>query len=346
MRRSSSSPFRSLGVVAALTLTLAACNGAGGGASTDTATANGGGGAETVVAIATTTQLGDITNQIATCAGSSATTLMGVGDDPHDFAVSSAQIAEMTRVPLVVMNGLGLEAGMTSAIENAVADGAHVLEVAPLANPIPFEAADHAADADADAHADETASATDDHGHADPHDHTGDDPHFWHDASRMAIAAKAIGAELANTTGNEMFDQCGSKVATQLEELHLEVTKILDVVPAERRFLVTDHEALGYFADAYNFTLAGVVIPGGSTNAEPSSQELAALVAEINKLAVPAIFSNNAATTSLIEAVASEVGDVQVVELFEGSLGAPGSGAETYQGMMRLNAQLIADALS
>jgi zinc/manganese transport system substrate-binding protein len=126
-----------------------------------------------------------------------------------------------------------------------------------------------------------------------------------------------------------------------------EVRTILEVIPDERRILVTDHDALGYYADAYDFEVAGVVIPGGSTLAEPSSAELAELVEVIEDEQVPAIFANSANPTALVDAVAAETGtEVAVVDLFVDSLGPEGSGVETYQDMMRTNAQRIADALA
>ncbi len=288
------------------------------------------------VAVATTTQLGDITNQIARCAGSSAVTLMGVGDDPHDFEASSAQVAQMTRAPLVVTNGLGLEGGLGGAIGNAVADGARTLEVAPRLNPLPFGQADDGHDHDHEA----TPAQDDDHGHA------GDDPHVWLDAKRMAAAAGLIAGELATVTGNDAYTACGTQVADSITRTDAEVRTILKAVPANRRIMFVDHQAWGYFTTSYGFKQAGVVIPGGSTNAEPSSAQLAALVKTIKDSGVTAIFSNNAGSTRLVDAVAKEADDVKVVQLFEGSLGAPGSGADTYQSMMTTNAKLVADALS
>lgn len=334
-----------LGVLAtALALTLASCT----SAPKDE---------QDLFAIATTTQLGDVANQISQCAGGRVETLMGVGDDPHEFAVSSAQIAQMTRVPLVITNGLGLEAGMATAIANAAADGANVLEIAPLVDPIPFQpiggtaADDHnpsaAEDHSPEAEEDHNPAAQENHGTATgTNAHTTYDPHFWHDANRMAKAARLIAAELAQATGNQAITQCGEQTAQELEALAEELHQTLAQVPQANRYLVTDHAALGYLAAAHGFTQAGVVIPGGATDAEPSSKDLAALVQTIKDTNVPAIFSNNAASQTLIESVAAEVGQIQVVQLFEGSLGPPGSGAETYQSMMRSNALLIANALT
>ena len=114
----------------------------------------------------------------------------------------------------------------------------------------------------------------------------------------------------------------------------------------EKRILVTDHDALEYFAAAYGYEVAGTVVPGGSTLAEPSSAELAALAATVQAAGVPAIFANVANPQALVDALAAEAGDVEVVELYIGSLGPAGSGADTYQTMMTTNAQRISDALA
>lgn len=110
--------------------------------------------------------------------------------------------------------------------------------------------------------------------------------------------------------------------------------------------LVTDHDAYAYFAKAYGFEIAGVVIPGGSTDAEPSSADLAGVIDTVKKEKVPAIFSNTTVSPKLVDTVARESGqDVKVVPLYVDSVGPQGSGAETYAGMMTTNARLIADAL-
>ena len=124
-----------------------------------------------------------------------------------------------------------------------------------------------------------------------------------------------------------------------------EVAATLATVPEDQRILVTDHDALGYLAAAYGYTVAGTVIPGGSTLAEPSSAELAELTATVQQTGVPAVFANTTNPQALIDALASEAGAIEVVALYVDSLGEPGSGADTFQGMVRTNAQLISDAL-
>ncbi len=286
------------------------------------------------VAIATTTPLGSIVSDITSCAGAKSTTLMKPGVDPHDFALASDQMAALTRAKLVVANGLGLEGGLATAIKNVKADGGRVYEVAPDVSPLKYS------DIEA-AHAGETAAE-----HA-AHTHGEFDPHVALDAGRMAQAAANIGKQLAEATGDATFTECGTKVEAQLKATDASVREKLAAIPPARRILITDHEAFNYFAKAYGFEIAGVVIPGGATDAEPSSADIAQLVATVKAEKVPAVFSNTAVSPKMVQAVAQEAGtDVRVVPLFVDSVGAPGSGAETYSSMMLANADAIAGALT
>ena len=289
----------------------------------------------TVSVVSTTTMLGSVVGDIVACASpdSTAITLVPVGADPHDFSPSSAQVADMVTSDLVVANGLMLEAGLEDALENAESDGATVLAVAPLLDPIPF-GGEHGDD-----HGDE-----DEHGDEDGHG--SEDPHFWFDMNRMATAVEIIGAELAEDNG-DVFAECGSKIADQIRSAEQDVRTLLESVPADQRILVTDHDALGYLADVYGYEIAGTVIPSGTTLAEPSSADLVELVEVIEDEGVQVIFANTADPTTLADAIAAEAGsDVQVVTLFVGSLGGPGSGAEDYVSMMLTNAELISGALN
>ena len=294
-----------------------------------------------VSVIATTTMLGDVANNIISCAGGTTTVLMPVGADPHDFSASSDQIASMVDADLVITNGLGLESGLTDALENAANDGANVMEVAVLIEPIKFGSGGHDDHSDEEGHDDHSdEEGHDDHGHGDL------DPHFWFDMNRMADAAQLIGAELTQITGDLGYTTCADTTATQIQAAESDVREILASIPVENRILVTDHDALGYLADLYGYEIAGTVIPAGTTLASPSSADLAELVATIDAEGVTAIFANTAEPSALAEAVATETGaDISVIPLYVGSLGAPDSPAATYIDMMRTDAQLIAQGL-
>ncbi len=295
------------------------------------------GSGDDLAVVATTTILGDM---VRTIAGDEATieVLLPIGADPHDYQASARQAAAVVEADLVIANGLGLEEGLEDVLESAVADGANVLEVGELVDAIPFrESGDHEGDDEGDDH-EEGEDHDDDHGDL--------DPHVWLDPVRMADAAMAIGAELAALAPDGPWMERAEEYAAELRALDLEIREVLEVIPEESRKLVTNHEALGYFAERYDFDVIGTVIPGGATLADPSAAELVALVDEIREEGVGAIFAETTEPATLAEALAAELGGVvEVVELYTGSLGEPGSGADTLIGLLRTNADRIAEAL-
>lgn len=316
-------PHRTLAAVAgiaAAALTLSACS--------DDADTNSSEQDATATVMATTTQLGSITEQITDCAGGRTTTLMSAGDDPHQYEASSADIVEMISADLVVANGLGLEASMQRSLENAAAEGAEILELAPQLDPIPLEEADD----------------HDEHEH-DEHDHGDYDAHIWLDVSRMADGAELIGDNIADATGDETYNSCGAEVADDLRATDAQIEESLAEVDSAR--LVTDHAAYGYLADRYGIEISGVVIPGGSTDGEPSSQDLTELTALLDEEGADALVTSKTNTNRMITALADETSsDIPVVELYESALGEPGSGAETYQDAMLYNAEALVQALN
>jgi zinc/manganese transport system substrate-binding protein len=170
------------------------------------------------------------------------------------------------------------------------------------------------------------------------------DPHVWLDPLRVAQGARLIAAELGALDPGRDWGAAAEAYAAQAADAHDQIREILAGV-AERT-LVTNHDSLGYFADRYGFRVVGVVIPGGSTLAEPSSADLAALAATMRDAGVTAIFAETTDAATLAEAVAAEVGnDVAVVTLHTGSLGPPGTAAASLLGMLVDDARRIAGTL-
>lgn len=273
---------------------------------------------DSIQVVATTTMLGDVARNIVGEAGT-VEVILPVGVDPHDYQASSQQVALLNRADLVVANGLGLEEGLEDVLEGASDDGANVVYVGERLDPIPF-------------------------GNRESGD---EDPHVWLDPLRMAEAGRIVAAELAAVQPDPAWTSRAESFATELLAADSTIEEILAAVPAGSRKLVTNHNALGYFADRYGFEIVGTVVPGGSTLGDPSSAELAELVAAIEKEGVAAIFAETTEPAALAEAVAEETGGrIAVVDLYTGSLGEEGSGAETLIDMLLVNARLIAEALA
>jgi zinc/manganese transport system substrate-binding protein len=278
------------------------------------------------VVIATTTIVGDLVHNVAGDAAH-VEVLMPIGADPHEFQASARQGARVRAADLVVTSGLGLEEGLRDVIDAAAGEGVEVLELGPALDPLPLEAPG--------AHAGMRPRAT-----------GGLDPHWWLDPVRAQGAVRLVAARLEALWAGGGWQQRADRYVSQLQALDEDVRALVVTVPAGRRKLVTLHSALGYFAARYELTVVGVVVPGGSTDAQPSARQIAQLAALIRTEEVPAVFGETTLPTRLVDSLAREVGTgVQVVPLYTGSLGEPDSVAGTYLGMIATNAQRIVEAL-
>jgi zinc/manganese transport system substrate-binding protein len=263
---------------------------------------------DTPIVVATTSIWADIVERIDCGDGFAVDTLIPVGADAHSFEPSVRDRKRLEEASLVVANGGGLEAQLEDTLDAVSGDGITVLSLF-----------------------DEVAA--------------GEDPHLWFDPTSVAEAATVIADQLVAAGADaDVSEQCLDELTTDLEELDAELTDILSDVAPDRRVLVTNHDALGRFAERYDFEILGSVIPGSSTLAEASPAELEQLADDIEAQGVPAIFAEALESKDEATALADRLG-VEVVTLYTDSLGEEGSGAETYADMMRLNATAIADAL-
>ena len=300
----------------------------------------GGASPDRLTVVVTTNILGDVVENLVGDAVE-VVTVMPVGADPHDFQASARQVEQMQSAAAVIVNGGGFEEGLLDVIEGIESDGTPVYAAITGVPLIEFGAGDH------DDHDDHEGE--EDHDDHEGHDHSGDDPHFFTDPSRMAVAVDGIAAFLiANVDG---IDQEAVRAASEayhadLEALDGEVEAMLSAVPPEVRVLVTNHEVFGYFADRYGFEVAATVIPSGSTMDGTSAGELADLADLLIDEGVSVVFSDTSASDQLAQTLADEVGSVAVVALFTESLGDADSDGASYIDMVRSNAERIAAALA
>ena len=177
------------------------------------------------------------------------------------------------------------------------------------------------------------------------HGHGTFDPHFWFDPLRVKTAVNDIAARLSELDPSRADDYAANAAAynAHLDELHEWTLEQVAAVPQERRLLVTSHDSFGYFADLYDFEVVGVVL-SITTDVEPSAEHIVELVHEVEELGVPAVFGETTVSERLAQTVAQESG-AALVRLYSGSLGAGGSGAETYLDMVRTNVDRIVNAL-
>lgn len=275
--------------------------------------------------VVTTDILGDVVSNMV---GDEARVevLVPTGTPPHDFQPSARQAAAMRSADVLVINGAGLEAGLLDTITAAESDGIPVCTAIDGVDTLDLDDPDHP------------------DGPADAEDV---DPHFFTDPARVATAVEHLAGCMARAVPELVrtdLRQNARAYSEELTALDAELEDILAVVPAQRRVLVTDHEVFGYFADRYGFEVLGTIIPSTSSQAQADAASLSDLISLVEAEGTPAVFVSTTSSPRLAESLASQVGDVEVVELFSETLGP--DGADTYTDMMRTNARRITDALT
>ena len=200
---------------------------------------------------------------------------------------------------------------------------------------------DHDHDEEEDDH-DAMEEGHDDH----DHDHGPLDPHFWFDPNRVKTAVNDIAARLASLDpeGAGIYFRNAVDYGVQLDELHSWTQEQVELIPPERRVLVTSHDTFAYFADVYGFKVIGAIIPSLAPDVEPSAEHLAELVEVIREYNAPAVFSETTVSGKLPEALATEAGAV-FAQLYADSLGEKDSPAGTYLGMVRSNVETLVATL-
>ncbi len=269
--------------------------------------------------LCTTSIVGDVVRQIAG-EDIDVLVLLGPDTDPHSFQLRPQDLVALQHADLVFINGLDLEAGLGNVLES-IED--HVIS---LSVDLPG------------------LLSTDDKGH--DGDYGSYDPHVWFDPTLVSAWVDIIRDQLVQlvpSLGGE-FQTRAAIYQSNLAALDEWIQSTLEEIPTDRRLLVTDHHAYGYFARRYGFEQVGTVFPGLSTLSEPSARELAELVSTIESLDIPAIFVGITVNPSLAQQIASDTG-TQIVFMYTGALSDPNGPAGTYLDFMRYTANAIFEGL-
>ncbi|MFZ8877195.1 MAG: metal ABC transporter substrate-binding protein [Ilumatobacteraceae bacterium] len=286
--------------------------------------------------VATTTIWADIASR--SLCGLEVASVIPAGADPHTFETSLADRATLEQADLVVANGLALEEGLVDLLATVADGGTPVIEMTEAV--AIRDMGDDRDDEHDEDHGDEHA---DDEDHADhDHDHSGSDPHIWLDPINVASTVNLITEAAIDAGFDTSVRACAQDFIDEIEALDTEIADDLSAIPSDRRFLVTNHDALGYFAERYGFEVVGTVIPSLSTLAETNPADLADLAAIIEELDIPTVFSEVQASARDADALADAIPGLTVVALDTGSLRDTD---DDYLSMMRRNVTAIAEAL-
>lgn len=142
-----------------------------------------------------------------------------------------------------------------------------------------------------------------------------------------------------------LYETNAAALIAQLEQLDTWIQAQIDTVPADGRTLISTHDALGYYANAYGIELEPA-LDGFSTEIRPSAAAIRELVEVVKEAGVSSIFVESTSNSGLIEAVSRET-DIAVSEdpIYADSLGEAGTPAESYQRMLVANTCNIVDGL-
>jgi ABC-type Zn uptake system ZnuABC Zn-binding protein ZnuA len=271
------------------------------------------------VVLASTTFLADIAQNVA---GERlpVSSLLPVGADPHAYEATPSDVAKISKSTVLILNGLEYEHFINPLLENA--DGERLM-ITATDGLVPQKMEDE-----------EDAGQL-----------VGD-PHMWLDPNLVITYVVNIrdGLSRADPEGADIYKANATAYISQLGGLDRWIVEQVNTVPAKRRLLVTNHEALGYFAERYDFTIVGTVIPGLSSDAAPSAQQMAGLIDRIKASGAPAIFLGEVENPTLPEQIANETGVTVVHDLYLESL-TDGAPAATYIDMMHHNVTRIVEAL-
>jgi ABC-type Zn uptake system ZnuABC Zn-binding protein ZnuA len=173
------------------------------------------------------------------------------------------------------------------------------------------------------------------------------DPHVWFDPMRVKIMVANIQAALASIDpgGSALYADRLDAYNASLDQLDRAIQERIALIPQDRRVLVTNHDALEYYADRYGLTIVGTIIPGLDSRTEPSAKEVSRLIDQIEQAGVTVIFAENTVSPALADSLASDAGIRVAPELYTDSLGDSGSGADTYIGLMETDTSIIVENL-
>ena len=288
--------------------------------------------ASDLTALATTSIWADVTSN-ALC-GAEVESIIPLGADPHSWEPSIRVPEDIAAANLLVRNGLFLEEGLLATLDAVDESATPTVSLASLV--ASEEDDDHDDHADHDDEADH-----DDHGHH----HSGPDPHLWMDPTLVARAATLIADAAVEAGWPESVKDCAADYSGQLAALDEEIASQVSVVDVGDRVLVTNHDALGRFAERYGFTVLGTVLPATSTLAEANPADLTALADEILAAGVTTIFYDLQSSSVDAESLAERLDGVEVAALLTGSLVEDSEVGADYITMMQTNVQRILSAI-
>ena len=243
--------------------------------------------------------------------------LVGPNGDAHVYQPAPGDAKTLADAKVVFANGLGFEGWIARLIK---ASGTRAPMIVTTKGVKPRK-------------------ADDDHGHGDA------DPHAWQSVANAKIYVANIRDALvaADPAGKTAYEANAAAYLSKLDALDAEVKAAVEKIPADRRKIITTHDAFGYFGAAYG--IAFIAPLGVSTEAEVSARDVAKIITQIRKQKLPAVFLENITDDRLLQRIGAESGARIGGTLYSDALTDEKGAAPTYIDMVRHNVRQLADAL-
>jgi zinc/manganese transport system substrate-binding protein len=264
-------------------------------------------------------------------------TLVGPDGDAHVYQPRPADAASLEGADVILVNGLQFEGFMSRLIETSGTKAA-VVEVSRGIEPLKNAEEEHH-------EAEEKAETGHDHDHEGHHHHGEFDPHAWQSIRNGETYVKNIADALceADKAGCATYTANSEAYLAKLGALETEVKAAIGSIPADKRTIITSHDAFGYFERDYGVKF--VAPEGISTEAEASAADVAKLVDQVKEDKASAIFVENISNPRLVEQIATETGLKVGGTLYSDALSGTGGPASTYIDMFRYNVNTIKSAI-
>ncbi|NNE11534.1 MAG: zinc ABC transporter substrate-binding protein [Ilumatobacter sp.] len=279
---------------------------------------------EPLAVVTTVAPLTDLARSIADDTRASVVGVVPEGVDSHTFAPGPSAAVQLERADLVLLNGLGLEAPTKELALANLRGGAVLCELGDEVLPESEYVFDVAFPAEGGV----------------------PNPHLWTNPPMALEYAEIVHDLLASAMPDET-EQLAVNLAdftARVDALDSAIRSATQTIPPEQRRLVTYHDAYAYFARDYGFGVIGAVQP--SSFDEPTPQEVARLIGQIEAAGVTAIFGSEVFPSPVLEQIAAETGATYVDALRDDDLpGDPGDAGHSWFGMMRFNLTTIVEAL-
>ena len=247
--------------------------------------------------------------------------VLGPGQDPHSYQPSANDNASVATADLCLENGWNLEGGSWMRVM-ATNAGKPIKTCVEGVSPL-------------------TVDEGEDHGDGVK------DPHAWMNATNAWTYVENIRDAVTELDPDnaDSYEARAQLYRLQLKSLNLWIGKQVSQIPAERRILVSHHDAFGYFCSAYKFT---ALSPKGWTTSELigiQAGKREEIVKEIRQQGVKSVFIETSLNPEMVNEIAREAGVKIGGALYSDAMGAAGTAGETYIGMMRENVLTIVEGL-